>query len=31
METKSYFEALTEQDLTLVGEEGLAYSCSPHC
>jgi hypothetical protein len=31
MESKEYFEPLAEEDLTLVGGEGLAYSCSPSC
>ncbi len=26
-----YSDALNEADLTLVGNDGLAYSCSPEC
>ena len=31
MEIKVYFDELAEEDLTVVGGEGLAYSCSPGC
>jgi len=31
MEDKTYFDSLAEEDLTLVGGQGLAYSCSATC
>ncbi len=26
-----YYDELTDTDLSMVGSEGVAYSCSPEC